>query len=191
VIPSLFECATQHWSAGLGDPHLMGWVTVGVYALAAVLTARRAIVGQFPAESRKRERLFWALSAILLGLLAVNKQLDLQTLLTEMGRCAARAQGWYEDRQIVQRWFIMGVIVAGTVLVGWLALVMRRTLRRTGLAVLGLGLVCTFVAVRAAGFHNVDILIGTEVAGLRMNWLLELPGPTLVAIAALRGSMPN
>ncbi len=181
----------QHWSAGLGDPHPMGWITVGVYALAAVLSARRATLGPFAPDSRKRERLFWALAAILLGLLAINKQLDLQTLLTEIGRCAARAQGWYENRQVVQRWFILGVIVSGTLLVGFLALLMRRTLRRTGLAILGLGLVFTFVAVRAAGFHHVDILIGTEVAGLRMNWLLEMPGPALVAVAALRGSMPN
>jgi len=34
--------------------------------------------------------------------LGINKQLDLQTALTEAGRVLARYQGWYEQRQFVQ-----------------------------------------------------------------------------------------
>jgi hypothetical protein len=32
----------------------------------------------------------------------------------------------------------------------------------------------------------VDSLLGTWVFGVKMNWLLELPGPILVAIVAMR-----
>jgi hypothetical protein len=46
--------------------------------------------------------------------------------------------------------------------------------------------VVVFVVTRAASFHHVDILISTTVLGVRMNWLLELPGPLLVAVVALR-----
>jgi hypothetical protein len=38
--------------------------------------------------------------------LGINKQLDLQTALTELGRVLALSQGWYEQRQVVQFWFI-------------------------------------------------------------------------------------
>jgi len=34
-----------------------------------------------------------------MGFLAVNKQLDLQSFLTALGRCDARLQGWYETRR--------------------------------------------------------------------------------------------
>ncbi|WP_431297618.1 isopropylmalate isomerase [Tabrizicola sp. BL-A-41-H6] len=185
------DCALQRWSPGLGDPNVMGWLTVVVFAAAAIVTARRAIRGPFAEETRSRERAFWWFSSVVLACLAVNKQLDLQTLLTEVGRCVAHAQGWYEDRQIVQRRFIAGVMVGGVVFMGWLGFLLRRTVQQTGLAVLGLGFVCIFVAVRAAGFHHVDTLIGTAVAGLHMNWLLELPGPILVMVAGLRGSLPS
>jgi hypothetical protein len=42
------------------------------------------------------------------------------------------------------------------------------------------------VVVRAASFHHVDVLLGSTAAGIKLNWLLELPGPTLVALVALR-----
>lgn len=184
-------CALEQWSPGLGDPDAMGWLTVAVYTFAAIIAARRAVKGAFCDETRGRERAFWWFSAALLACLAVNKQLDLQSLLTEAGRCVAYAQGWYEDRRTVQVWFIAGVTAGGVLGVGWLGFLLRHTLARTGLALAGLGFVCVFVAVRAAGFHHVDTLIGTAVAGLRMNWLLELPGPILVAVAGLRGSLSS
>lgn len=186
-----FSCALEQWSPGLGDPDMMGWLTVAVYTYAAIIAARRAVKGLFPGETRGRERAFWWFSATLLACLAVNKQLDLQSLLTEVGRCVAHAQGWYEERHTVQVWFIAGVMAGGVLSVCWLGFVLRHTLARTGLALVGLGFVCVFVAVRAAGFHHVDTLIGTAVAGLRINWLLELTGPILVTVAGLRGSLPS
>ena len=70
----------------------------------------------------------------------------------------------------------------------------RSTTRRVGVAtvlagvaaLLGLGFVCVFVVVRAASFHHVDSLLGTWVFGVKMNWVLELPGPILVALVARR-----
>jgi hypothetical protein len=48
--------------------------------------------------------------------LGINKQLDLQTALTEFGRVLADNQGWYDKRQVVQVWFIwrgLGLYVDG------------------------------------------------------------------------------
>jgi hypothetical protein len=67
-----------------------------------------------------------------------------------------------------------------------MALLMRSILGRVWLALLGLGFVCAFVLMRAASFHHMDALIGTWVLGMKMNWLLELPGPALVALVAMR-----
>jgi len=135
---------------------------------------------------QRRERVFWIVCAALLTFLAVNKQLDLQTLLTSLARCAAYEQGWYEDRRSVQRLFIAAVSVGGLVVIMGAVLVLRGTLARTGLAVLGLGLVTTFVVVRAASFHHMDTLIDSRVLGLRVTWLIELLGPTLILVAAIR-----
>ena len=183
------ECVFSAWRPGIGDPHPMGWVTVGVYLLAGLAAAVVAWRGAFPPGSRGRERVFWTLAALLLLFLAVNKQLDLQSFMTAAGRCMAQAQGWYENRRLVQLAFILGLAGTGVLVLLGLRRLLRGTLARTGLALLGLVLVTVFVLIRAAGFHHMDLLIGTRIAGMRLNWLLELPGPLLVLAAALRARL--
>jgi hypothetical protein len=53
------------------------------------------------------------------------------------------------------------------------------------LLVSGLFLLLTFIVVRAISFHHVDEFIKVRVAGVRMNWLLELSGILLVMLAAV------
>jgi hypothetical protein len=182
----MFPCAFSRWSPGLGDNNLLGWVTVAVYLLAAAACLTVALRGHFPVASQRRERLFWWLAGSLLLFLAVNKQLDLQSLLTAAARCMAVDQGWYEDRRIVQREFIICIMLIGILGLVGIALILRGTFARTGIALLGLGFVTVFVVVRAVSFHQVDLLINTWLLGIRVNWLLELPGPLLVILAAFR-----
>jgi hypothetical protein len=178
------NCAFSQWSPGLGDNSAMGWVTVLVYLIAAVLSARAAKALRGPEAPVRRERSFWVISAAVMLFLAVNKQLDLQTLFTTIGRCNARLMGWYDMRQTVQRDFILAVAVAGGLVVALLALLLRGILGRVWPALLGIGFVCGFVLIRASSFHYVDGLIGSWAMGIKVNWLLELPGPTLVVIVA-------
>ena len=44
----------------------------------------------------------------------------------------------------------------------------------------------TFIVVRAISFHHFDLFLKARVGGLKMNWVLELGGIALVALAALR-----
>lgn len=178
-------CAFTQWSPGLGDNNIMGWLTVLVYLVAGVLSLRAARAMAEDALSR-RERLFWAIAGAVMLFLAVNKQLDLQSLVTMIGRCHAQLAGWYNDRRAVQKLFILLVAAGGLGAVGLLALLLRGILNRVWLALLGLGFVCLFVVIRAASFHHVDILISSTVLGFKMNWALELPGPLMVILVALR-----
>jgi len=198
------------WSPGIGDPNVMGWITVVAYLAAAYLCfavhrSWLAAAGP-PAKGRtfgpialaflgQRRRLaalpeavrmsaLWKGLAIGLLLLGINKQLDLQTALTEFGRIVAHEQGWYDERQQVQIDFIMGVFLVGIWLVFAVLLLAGRNLPRLGLALLGIVFLCCFVAIRASSFHHVDILLGTRVGGLKMNWILELGGIALVGVGA-------
>ncbi|MCX4241091.1 hypothetical protein [Paraliomyxa miuraensis] len=196
------------WSAGIGDPTFMGWLTVVAYFAATWLCLRAFMVEKAgpprpyrhaiaalwrvvrrhwprpPAPARRAG--LWVLLAAILAVLGVNKQLDLQSLITELGRIAAIEGGWYEQRRPIQVGFIGAVLVAGAGLVvalGWLA---RGHLRDFRLALGGMVVLVTFVVLRATSFHHIDILIGTRVAGLELNWVLELGGISLVAVAAGR-----
>lgn len=195
-LEGLFVCVGGRWHPRIGDPHIMGWLTVGVYGLAAIAALwaghrlRRSGL-----KVPQAERWFWPLLAALMLGLMVNKQLDLQSLLTAVGRCVALADGWYADRRPVQRRFIAGLAVGSGVAMVCLLLLLRRSLSRLWLAVVGVGLIGCFVLVRAVGFHGFDRFVGMRVAGWRMNWLLELGalgllilGMLLAGIAYGRGS---
>ena len=185
-LDSLMACVADRWRPQIGDPHLMGWLTVAVYGIAALLafwsgrrlrTSGRAVPWS--------ERLFWPMLAVLMLALMVNKQLDLQSLLTAVGRCFAMADGWYADRRPVQRRFIEILALATCLGVLGLSVMLRRSLRRLWLVVLGVGAVCGFVLIRAVGFHYTDRLIGMVVAGWRMNWVLELGALSIVILGTL------
>ena len=184
-LAGLQSCALTRWSPGIGDPTAMGWITVAVYLAAAAMALVVAMQAPFPVASRRRERLFWALLAAVLLALAVNKQLDLQSYLTALGRCLAQYQGWFDRRRFVQEAVILGLLVGMVLLAIVLWRVMRGTLARSGAALAGLVLVLGFVAIRAVGFHHVDALIKLDVMNMRLNWLFELTGPVLISLAGL------
>lgn len=181
----LLDCVTRGWRPGIGDPSAFAWTIVAIYALAAILAFMVALKRPFPAASWRRERFFWLLVAFAMAALAVNKQLDLQSLLTTAGRCLAVAQGWYGQRRLVQMELVIGLGLVAVLTFLVAALVLRGTLQRTALPLLGLVFVGGFVMIRAAGFHHVDVLINQRLADVRVNWLLEVPGPLLVSLSAV------
>ena len=181
----LQSCALTRWSPGIGDPTAMGWVTVLVYLTAAIISATVALRAPFPQPTCRRERVFWLLLGFVLLALAINKQLDLQSYLTALGRCLAQHQGWYDRRRFVQETVILGLLLVMALLAVALWRLMRGTLARSGAALAGLVLVLGFVAIRAVGFHHLDALIKLDVMHLRLNWLFELTGPVLISLAGL------
>ena len=79
---TLLIAATRdgRWHLGIGDPSIWGWVTVGVYLLAVGCCYYQANAHKLPKQklSGQSRKFWWLLGAFLL-LLAINKQLDLQT----------------------------------------------------------------------------------------------------------------
>ena len=96
-----------NWSPGIGDPTVGGWITVVLYFLAAV--SCWVIARKLDHDTQER-RIWWSISILFLAL-GINKQLDLQTALTEAGRVLANFQGWYAKRRLVQLGFIVLVAI--------------------------------------------------------------------------------
>jgi hypothetical protein len=165
------------WTPGIGDPSVVGWFTVVAYSLAALLCWR---AGRWPPT----QRIWWSI-AVLLVALSVNKQLDLQSWFTQVGRDMARAEGWYDARGYVQTGFIVGMVAGGVIGVAGLFRFARHHAICVRTALAGVSLLLAFIAVRAASFHHVDRLIGTTILGFRFNWLFELGGIGIIAASAL------
>jgi hypothetical protein len=176
--------ANFNWSPGIGDPTIGGWITVILY-LVAVLGCWKTAHELAMLETRvsQEHRTWRALSALFLGL-GINKQLDLQSALTEAGRVLAHSEGWYDQRQVVQLVFIGVVaticVVAALVLLIW----SRNAPAPTWLALIGTIFILGFVLVRAASFHNMDRFLGDRILGFRWNWILEMGGISLVLVGS-------
>lgn len=162
------------WSPGIGDPSFLGWFTVFAYAATSILCVAAARNG-------RAARRFWRVLAIALAFLAINKQLDLQSLLTAIGRKLANSEGWYEQRREVQRLFVGAIMLFGLTSVPIAVFKFRNKSLHVRAAAAGFVVLGAFICVRAASFHHVDRFLNAGIFGARFNWIIEIGGILLIA----------
>ena len=96
------------WRPGIGDPTIGGWITVALYFLACLSCCRTMVAILSPGTTRQFDGFIWRGIAVMFFFLGINKQLDLQSAFTEIGRMIAASEGWYGERRTVQFYFIIG-----------------------------------------------------------------------------------
>ncbi|MEO8455306.1 MAG: hypothetical protein ABI454_09110 [Sphingomicrobium sp.] len=160
------------------DQGLLAWFVVAGYVIAALLAVRAG------SAAGGRERSLWRGIALTLLLLGINKQLDLQSDLTDIARAAAHSEGWYGWRRDVQGVFLL-LMAIGTIAV---AMLLWRGLRKATasakVAAMGLLILLAFIFLRAASFHHIDYWVTIPIAGMRSGWWLELLGIAVIGSAA-------
>lgn len=173
---------------GIGDPDLLGWsITLG-YLSGAALSFVRA--RQYAGSGAGRHEMFWFLIAVFLFLMGLNKQLDLQTAVIEIGREATMQLGWYEYRRQIAIGFISLLFAWGAVSQAWLYSVLTRFDRREKLALLGLSVLFVFIAVRAAYFQHIDFFTNYDaILARRIHWMMEITGILCITIATCYGKL--
>lgn len=170
------------WQASIAHADFADWVTVAAYLLGSLLSAKAA--GRAMLARQPRESIFWRITAVLLVFLAINELLDLQTLLTAIGRANAQEHGWYGVHRTVQYYFIAGLgVVAFVAGLGMLWLT-RRAHASIRCALVGLVFIGLFVLIRAASFHHADDILGSGWQVLTWGSIQELLGIAIVAVAA-------
>ncbi len=165
------------WKLEIGDPTFLGWLTCAAYAVAALLAVR--------AWSRQRDVL-WIFVALGMAALGVNKQLDLQSLFTDIGRVASHHLGWYDQRRSVQKWFVIGVVGAAGSFGVWFVWQRHAFWMRHRLFSSGLVLITVFVLLRMMSAYHLDVFRRNYLFEWAFNQVLELSGIFLIALAALR-----
>ncbi|NJM81640.1 MAG: hypothetical protein HC844_03365 [Tabrizicola sp.] len=187
-LPALSACVSGRWQLSIGDPDVLGWSVFGLYILAGVLAVAALTRGAFPESHRRRDQTLWALIAALMIAVGLNKQLDLQSLANAVGHCLSQAQGWYEDRRVAQRDFILLLALlscAGAALLIWM---LKGRVRANLLPLAGLAALVGFVLVR--GMHLLHLFVTEEgladVAVHSLTETLEILSPALITLAAWR-----
>lgn len=166
------------WSPEIGDPTIWGWLTVANYFAAFVLAA-------WAARMDWRHANFWIFISLTMAALGVNKQLDLQGLLTAIGREIAYQYDWYQDRRIVQKWFIEAIGIGALATTTLLVVTGRKSGAPVLVATVGITLTAGFVIARAASFHHMDELLAIRFVALRLNHILENSGIACVSVGAI------
>lgn len=172
------------WSPGIGDPTIWGWVTVGNYFLAFISTA-------WAARKDWSNQYFWSIISISMLALCINKQLDLQSLLTAVAREIARRGNWYQDRRIFQQEFIEIIIISAAFLISLLIFVNRRAKLAVLGAIAGTLFIAGFVVARAASFHHMDQALGISILAFKLNHILENFGIVIVLISSASVNWPR
>ena len=157
----------------------VAWFIVASYFLGAVAAFWAS------KSAKRRDRLFWLGAAVMLVLLGLNKELDLQTLLTMEAKLIAHHEGWYDERRAVQGLFLLGLTVLGLLATVGLVRWLRKSPVQVKAAAVGIVLLFTFIVMRAGSFHHLDRWVTINIAGMRSGWWLELAGIFVIAFSAL------
>jgi hypothetical protein len=172
------------WSFGIGDPTWMGWLVFLLYFASASLCYFASL------KKARPDTIVWWCAALLMIALGINKQLDFQTLLTEIGRAVLRGFGLLEHRLLVQYGFVFLMLLTLTGFVFAAKRAIGPRFERFTLLFVGLASILTFFLLRAASFHHVDRLLGIPVLGMTSNFLIEASGIFVVAVSAIRAKSP-
>jgi hypothetical protein len=185
------------WRPAIGDPEPIGWIITFSYFIAGgfcvsagrhqrAFSIRRGCIG-YP--------WFWFGLAVFMFALGVNKQLDLQTLLIQIGRNVAMRGGWYSDRNSIRSVVVfICAAIASPILFAWMFVVCNRG-RSYLVACLGVLILLAFVGIRALSFNpRIQRLMHLPLIGHHLNTVMELAGATLVCLGArwvTRSNGPN
>jgi hypothetical protein len=176
------------WRPSIGDPDALGWSITVAYLVASwfCVAAGRSQHGSLGGSDGTKYAWFWyALAALMFGL-GLNKQLDVQILLIQIGVHVAREGGWYKQRQRIMAIFILVCACVGFACLIGAGVVMRGRWRQHFLAYVGVVLLLAFIVVRSAFPQSIDRLHSPNSGvGHWINAGLELGGTILVALGAL------
>jgi hypothetical protein len=167
------------WELLVGDPTPLGWIAFFAYLSAGWLCWRAyRAASASPAQARAW---FWALLALLMLVLGLNKQLDLQTALIHAGRAVVRGRTAM-SRGEASVYAAFALAVAGAAGLYVLVRLSWPPAADQGLALAGLaGLVC-YVLLRVSDFQRVPIFVGARL--LEWSWLVEFAAIALVGAGA-------
>ncbi|MEQ8152585.1 MAG: hypothetical protein ABRQ32_06745 [Smithellaceae bacterium] len=164
------------WLARSGDVCLSSLINTILYAVSIAAAAYHwRMLQRFKKPAAKQG--FWLLVIFILSIFGINKQLDFQVLLVEIGRPIALKSGWYESRRIVQAVFAFVLTgIAGLFAVMMLFLI-RRHWRNNILALLGLLILCFYGIMEAMSQSHVGCSLELyEQWSFRLTDVIEMTG---------------
>ena len=177
--------AHGNWMPNRGDPTISGWGITLLYMAVGLcaLYCTGAFQGRGAIPLSTYYAWFWWVVGIAILLLGVNKQLDLQILLADVGRTYAQVHGWYEQRKPVQIRTIALFATLGLGALEWFAYRLRRAPRSTWPAMAGMLLLALYVLLRMVGLHPIEHVMGLRWLRLELGDWVEIWGLLCIGLS--------
>lgn len=193
TIPELIEILTPDgWRLHFGDQNVFGWTITVTYFLVSFLCLRAALYSgkNWQSNVGTDNRIMWFGIAFILLMLGINKQLDLQTWFTSVGREIAKERGWYYMRRKVQAVFVMISALSSVLIIVVMFRRFKDMLRQNWLVFVGLVCLAAFILIRTAFFYHVDYMFRKPdiFMALNMKFICEL-GALIIVGAGVQLSL--
>ncbi|MEN6331990.1 MAG: hypothetical protein ABFD57_08385 [Smithella sp.] len=173
------------WLARSGDAYFSSLINTVLYAVSILAAAYRWKMLQ-RIKAPFAEQVFWLLVILILFVFGINKQLDLQVLLVEIGRPIAMKSGWYESRRIVQALFAFVLTGIAGLFAAMMVFLVRRHWRNNVLALLGLLILFIYGIMETMSQSHVGCSLDSYGKwGFRLPDMIEMAGILLILANAL------
>jgi len=187
----------ERWAPHIGDPTLIGWFTTFLYlaislvCLKAASTSTNNKVHNYSntSPSSKQNQFFWLSLTLFLIFFGINKQMDFQTLITQIGREISISQGWYENRRSVHATFITIISLFSIAILYAVVNIFKNSLPMIKTSLIGILILFLYYMIRASSFHHINIFDDSLNITLNYIWLLELCGLILISIGGIKFSL--
>jgi hypothetical protein len=176
------------WHFQPNDDTLGGWLATGVYAVLVILCWRETFRRAPPGKALQRP--FWICLSLAVTAVGINKQLDLQSLMRDLGRYATQTEGLMRYRRLIQAAFAATAAIAAAILSRVLWRLSTRALPSERLVIFGIFGLIGFVVLRIAMFSHIDILTG-QMAQHRPILALELAVVAFLCFAVWRNGQTD
>jgi hypothetical protein len=174
----------SEWQPKIGDPSPIGWITVGLYVLSffAGLGAMIRIVTAEDLDQKNRLVCFFIFYSGLILFLGVNKQLDLQTLFTDVFRIISKEEGWYSERKFFQKKFIVFISTFGLLSFLLMSIWLRSFFKRIAILLLGICALIGFILIRAASLHYMDFALRDKFYDIKLYAIIEVTALAIILV---------
>ncbi len=171
-----------YWKDFRGDYTFIGWAITFIYALWICILLSYIYRTSFASRT---DTVFWWTAFSIILFLAINKQMDLQMLITDIARTAAKEYQLYEIRKPFQIQFISLFATLGFGFITLIIFFINKAHKSLLLASVGISLLFSFLVIRLISHHKTETFFGQSLGYLNLFDVIEISGICVVCSSLL------
>ncbi len=173
---------TGYWKDKRGDYSFSGWIITFLYVFCFCVLLVFIFKTSF---ANTVDRVVWCTICGVILLFAINKQLDLQMLITDIARTAAKEYQFYDVRKPFQIRIISLFASLGFSTFILLLYLLRKSHRSIFLAMGGMICLFSFLVLRLISYHKIEVILNRSIGAFNLFGGIEVFGIFLICCSVV------